>query len=123
VIITFDDGYRDNYSEAFQILKAHGASATFFVTTGFVDHPRLSWWDEIAWMVRNSRRHSVSAGRWLQSAVVFDEPQRERAIHALLTSYKSLPGERTEHFLEFLAEASGSGRYHGDERSAETRNH
>ena len=51
-LITFDDGYRDNYEIAFPILKAEGVPATFFIATGFVDTPRLPWWDEIAWMVR-----------------------------------------------------------------------
>src|SRR5262249_37852352 len=41
VVITFDDGYRDNYEAAYPILKRHGAVATFFVTTRFLDHPQL----------------------------------------------------------------------------------
>ncbi len=46
VIITFDDGYRDNYVNAFPLLRAHGMTATFFVITDFIDEERpdyLSW--------------------------------------------------------------------------------
>lgn len=41
LVITFDDGYRDNYLTAVPALLAAGAPATFFVSTGFVDSPRL----------------------------------------------------------------------------------
>ena len=54
VMVTFDDGYIDNYTTAFPILGEAGVRATFFVTTGFIDTPRPAWWDEIAWMVRSS---------------------------------------------------------------------
>src|SRR5207245_5405986 len=54
-IITFDDGYLDNYAVAFSILKNHRVSATFFVATGFVDNPQLPWWDELACMGRTSQ--------------------------------------------------------------------
>lgn len=33
VLITFDDGYLDNYQNAYSILKAHGMIATFFIIT------------------------------------------------------------------------------------------
>lgn len=36
VILTFDDGYRDNYVNAFPLLKSHDYSATFFVVTELV---------------------------------------------------------------------------------------
>lgn len=111
VLITFDDGYVDNYLVAFPILKGHGAPATFFVTTGFLDNPRLSWWDEIAWMVRTSRKPGIEANTWLSTPIVYDEPDREKAVRSLLKAYKTMPADATDAYLGFLANATGSGRY------------
>jgi peptidoglycan/xylan/chitin deacetylase (PgdA/CDA1 family) len=110
VLLTFDDGYRDNYTHAFPVLKAHGVRAAFFVSTGYLDRPRAAWWDEIAWMVRVSPRRLLAAGPWFAAPIAFDEPHRERAVTALLQCYKALPGAETESFLDYLADATGSGR-------------
>ncbi|HVQ28082.1 MAG TPA: polysaccharide deacetylase family protein [Vicinamibacteria bacterium] len=40
VVVTFDDGYADNYEVALPILDRLGLSATFFLATGFMDGPR-----------------------------------------------------------------------------------
>jgi len=46
VVITFDDGYRDNYENAFPLLQERGMQATFFVITDFIDEERpqyMTW--------------------------------------------------------------------------------
>ncbi|HMM20346.1 MAG TPA: polysaccharide deacetylase family protein [Selenomonadales bacterium] len=47
VLITFDDGYRDNYTNAFPILKKYGFTATIFLVTGLVGRdPRFLTWEQ-----------------------------------------------------------------------------
>lgn len=110
VMFTFDDGYRDNYTAAFPVLKQHGVPCTFFLATGFLDSPQVPWWDEIAWMVRTSPLSALDVNRWTSTPVPFDESHREAAIRRLLNVYKGLPGESTDEFIEFLAAALKSGR-------------
>lgn len=46
IILTFDDGYRDAYTEAFPLLQRYGMTGTFFLITGFIDRAdpeHLSW--------------------------------------------------------------------------------
>src|SRR6266436_1055894 len=40
IVITFDDGYRDFYTNAMPILRKHGFAATMFVSTGFIGDER-----------------------------------------------------------------------------------
>jgi len=44
VCITFDDGYRNNYTYAFPILLRHGLRATFYLVTGYIGAHRLFAW-------------------------------------------------------------------------------
>jgi len=37
IVLTFDDGYQDNYTNAFPILKKYNFSATIFLITGLVN--------------------------------------------------------------------------------------
>jgi peptidoglycan/xylan/chitin deacetylase (PgdA/CDA1 family) len=110
VMITFDDGYRDNYAAAFPILKHHRVSATFFVATSFIDTPSTPWWDEIAWMVRGSQRDRLVVPGFLNGEVVLDNPDRTSAIRSLLRSYAALPAHDTDAFIEAVAHATGTGR-------------
>jgi peptidoglycan/xylan/chitin deacetylase (PgdA/CDA1 family) len=52
VVLTFDDGYRDNYDIAFPLLKKYGMTGTFFIVTGLVGYPAYMTWDQIAEMQR-----------------------------------------------------------------------
>jgi peptidoglycan/xylan/chitin deacetylase (PgdA/CDA1 family) len=114
VLLTFDDGYRDNFDEAFPILKRHGLPATFFVTTGFLDRRQIAWWDEIAWMVHVSAKSELRANGWLDRALSLAPQERGRTTLSLIERYKRLPSESTGAFMDALAEAAGSGRQHGD---------
>lgn len=44
VCLTFDDGYRDNYTTALPILKKEQVPFAIYVTTGFVDNKQSMWW-------------------------------------------------------------------------------
>lgn len=86
--ITFDDGYADNYSIALPILKKHGLSATFFITTGFLNGGRM-WNDTIIESIRTCPLPSLdlsSLGLGMHSLTSLQE--KRTAIHALIRQIK-----------------------------------
>ena len=46
-VVTFDDGFENNVSIAAPILREFSVPATFYITTGFVEHNAMSWIDRI----------------------------------------------------------------------------
>lgn len=95
--ITFDDGYADNLAVAAPILVRHGVSATFFVSTGFIDGGRM-WNDTVIEALRSAPRGELNwsdygAGRW----AIDDMDSRIEACRAVLSHLKPLePGLRLQ---------------------------
>jgi|HubBroStandDraft_1064217.scaffolds.fasta_scaffold48550_2 peptidoglycan/xylan/chitin deacetylase (PgdA/CDA1 family) len=59
VLITFDDGYLDNYTLAFPILRSHAVQAVFFLPTAFIGTGKLPWWDTIAYIIKRSIKKRI----------------------------------------------------------------
>lgn len=47
VWVTFDDGYKDNYTYAYPVFKRYRIPATFFITTGFINKQVLPYEDDL----------------------------------------------------------------------------
>lgn len=94
VLLTFDDGYLDNYAAAFPVLRAHGVSAIFFLVTDYVRGATVPWWDAIAWMCRRARGNGALDADAARAA-------REEAA-ALIASYKSLDAAAAQAMFEAL---------------------
>lgn len=84
-VITFDDGYRDNLTNAVPVLRGHLAPYTIYVTTGFVDRSAVPWWEALESLVRRQDRLLVQGegGRVLDldcSTVAAKDESYERLI-------------------------------------------
>lgn len=54
VMITFDDGYEDNGSQAFPVLEKYSFKAAIFLATGLMDNPGYLSWSKVSEMMDSS---------------------------------------------------------------------
>lgn len=111
VLLTIDDGYRDNYEVAYPILKQHQVPAVIFLATGFLDQPRVAWWDEISWMVRQTRVEAARLpDRWKVQPLQLSSANRAAVLSCLLNLVKTLAPKDMAQLLNDLAESLQTGR-------------
>jgi len=55
-VLTFDDGYKDNYQIALPVLKRYSTPAIFFVTTKPVGTNALLWYDKVRYFYENKNK-------------------------------------------------------------------
>jgi peptidoglycan/xylan/chitin deacetylase (PgdA/CDA1 family) len=101
-LITFDDGYRDNYDVAFPILREIGVPAVLFVAAGYIDEPRLTWWDRVAYIVKSTERSVLELDYPTKDTLDLRELGRSRTIYRILKIYKSAHDIDQRRFFEQL---------------------
>ncbi len=106
VLITFDDGYLDNYQIAYPVLRSHGAQGVFFLATSMVGSCQVPWWDHIAYLVKTARKRRFSLGYPSDLAVDIDGNGLTESLRAVLKSYKRPENSDPARFLRDLAERS-----------------
>jgi peptidoglycan/xylan/chitin deacetylase (PgdA/CDA1 family)/CelD/BcsL family acetyltransferase involved in cellulose biosynthesis len=102
VALTFDDGYRDNYLNAFPILKDLNIPATIFLTTGCVQDGKLPWYDQVALAFKLTARKSLD---WDQYAAPRGAMESTEArIHKMQRTLEWLWALSTEDRVQRLPE-------------------
>ncbi|MFC1981444.1 polysaccharide deacetylase family protein [Chloroflexota bacterium] len=101
VVITFDDGYKDNYIYAYPILKRYNVPATIFLTTGHIGTGNPFWWDKIAYIIKHATQATLKVDE-LGVYHLGSSGSRLKAISEIVGGLKKLPQEKKELLIEKL---------------------
>jgi predicted ATP-grasp superfamily ATP-dependent carboligase/peptidoglycan/xylan/chitin deacetylase (PgdA/CDA1 family) len=58
--VTFDDGYQDNYSEAFALATSLHIPITLFLVPGYIESGSRFWWEEPANLINSAKARQVT---------------------------------------------------------------
>jgi len=109
VVITFDDGYKDNFESAYLILKRFGFPATVFIITDFVGRDffangkKFLNWDDVIVMSKNR----VSFGSHTKTHFDLGEPMDEEAALAEISGSKKIIEQKIGMPVDYFCYPSG----------------
>jgi peptidoglycan/xylan/chitin deacetylase (PgdA/CDA1 family) len=121
VVVTFDDGYGDNFSNAKPLLEEFKVPATIFVASDSLDSPTEFWWDDLERLLLQpeslpERLELHVEGRvhaW-PTANVRERELAYMSVHHLLQPLRT--SERDPVMSEILTWASAATDYRPDYR-------
>lgn len=103
LVLTFDDGYHDNYTHAFVLARELHVPITIFLVPGYIESGHLFWWLEPGYLLQHAQVAEVSfAGRLYR----LEREQDRRALAQLIDTrvrYASSVAEREDFLREMRA--------------------
>lgn len=102
IVVTFDDGYLDNYTHAFPILREMGLPATIFVSTGYVGAQDTYWYDHLAYAIYRAEVGTLVLGT--ARLELGDVASRRRAAADAIRFLRGVPDAVRRAHLARLAE-------------------
>ncbi|MGE0267753.1 MAG: polysaccharide deacetylase family protein [Candidatus Omnitrophota bacterium] len=86
VALTFDDGYLDNFTYAFPLLKKYGFKATMFVSSDMVGQPGYMDWNQL----REMREYGIVIGSHTRRHKYLPDLTQEELLDEIVNSRKLL---------------------------------
>ena len=104
VSFTLDDGYADNYTEAFPIFRAQGVPFTIYLCPGLIDGTARSWWLDLEDVVVANDRIEVELEGRTHDLPCATDGQKHRSFETVYWALRRMPHERQMSAVEELVQ-------------------
>lgn len=90
-VLTFDDGFENNFSVVMPILEKFELPATFYVTTSFIDQSLPSWIDAIEIAIEHTTKQEISLDDISLSWTLENSREKIACLSAIRSLVKGSP--------------------------------
>ena len=105
IVITFDDGYKDNYKNAFPILKKYEVPATIFVSVEAINTGMTFWYDSIVRSLRNTNKKFINLDNFnMKKYSLVNAHKKLDAIIEIVEFIKYWPPKKRNQFVKYLVD-------------------
>ena len=109
LVLTFDDGYRNNLEYAYPVLRKYNAPATIFLTTAFIGTADVLWTDQIDYLFsRCTGPQGSESLSWIADIVGIAPRSNQLTSELVKDRLKKMEDEKKQTCLQEIWNRAGS---------------
>lgn len=104
MVITFDDGFKDNYINAFPIIKKYNIPATIFLAVEPVGFKKNLWFENIIDMITKTNKDSIDLKAFgLVKYLIKTIKQKEKVVTTIIKYAKQLDKVKRQKLIKYIS--------------------